>query len=139
MKEFIIKHKLISIIVGVLVILAIYILIPMSIRGVWPFEICEYDPAEVIVIEVTHEADSVRIEDREQISQLIEELNEKRYFIWSSGWRIASEGLYVLRICEGEKLKDIDTWHVYPGSIGDTKHGITMETDMQFITSLIPE
>lgn len=139
MKEFVKQHKVLVIVIGILVLFSIYLLIPMSIRGVWPFEICEYDPAEVIAIEVTREAKTVRIEDPEQIRELIEELNDRRYFIWTSDWSIASEGLYVLRICEGEKLKDIDTWHVYPGSIKDMKHGIVMETDMRFITSLISE
>lgn len=136
MIEFLKKHKIKFIIFAILLLL--YILFPMAIRAVMPFEICEYDPTEVIAIEVIHEADAVMIEDPEQIRQLIEELNERRYFIWSSGWSVASEGIYVLRIYEGERLKDIDTWHVYPGSIRDIKHGIAMETDMQFITSLIP-
>ena len=133
-KGFVIRRRKLLIISGILLLL--YILLPMGIRAVYPFDICEYDPDDVIAIEIRGESESLMIEDRDQIEAFIERLNNKRYVFWSVPLSLGSGGSsHLLKIVTGDGLYDRDVWGVRDHYIED---GLVLYTDMTFITELVP-
>ena len=117
--------------------LILYILMPMCFLRTLPFHVVHLDAEKVTAIEIyrcnekKEIVQSIRIEDADEISELVQQLNDARFFFWIL-WMPDSRSDYMVKI---EQLNSRKYYEVSPNSISA---GAGFFTDMRFITDLLP-
>ena len=124
------KYK--KILICLCILIMFYVLIPVLTRHALPFHLFHLDKEEVTAIEVTHWDTVTRIEDPNELEEVVERLNHTWFQFWIPV--IPSGGAdYVLHIYKG---KSHESYSVGPGYFED---GIMYHTDMEYITTdIIP-
>lgn len=64
------------------IILILYVAIPVMALQSPPFHVFHLDPERVKGIEVVHWGESVKFEEPEELSELVDKLNHTHYFFW---------------------------------------------------------
>lgn len=123
---------LLCVICGMIVL---YVSIPALLRGTLPFQVFNLDAESVTAIEIYHHAQGtvdqgIRIENADEIRELVEQLNDSRYFFWLL-WTPSDQHDYVL------KIEQNSTQDYYEVSANSVSAGISLFSDMQFILDLL--